>query len=90
MTTSAVEFGKGRVVGSFYIQPAAGLFCTVLAISGILAFLTAVFGIYFSFFNHIFREANIKYIILALIIITAAGWAVTLARAIVENSAGKG
>lgn len=90
MTTSAIAFAKGQIFMSFYIQPAAGLLCTVFLISGILAFFIAAFGIYFSFLNHIFKEANIKYILLALIVIIAAGWAVTLARAIVENTSGKG
>jgi hypothetical protein len=88
MTTSAVTFVKGKIIESFLIQPAGCLFCVLLLISGILSFLTAVFGIYFSFLEYFFRKSNIKYIILALFIIVAAGWAVALARAIVENKAG--
>jgi len=87
MTTSAICFAKGQIFKSFYIQPAAGLFCTVFVISAVLAFLTAVFGIYFHFLDHL-KEIKVRYIILVLLIIIAAGWAVTLARAIVENRGG--
>jgi len=87
MTTSAICFAKGQIFKSFYIQPAAGLLCTVFVISAVLAFLTAVFGIYFHFLDHL-KEIKVRYIILALLIIIAAGWAVTLARAIVENRGG--
>ena len=84
MTTAAICFATGQVLKSFYIQPAAGLFCTIFLISAVLAFLTAVFGIYFEFLNRI-KKIKVAYIILALLIIIAAAWAVTLARAIVEN-----
>lgn len=84
MTTSAICFAKAQFFKSFYIQPAAGLLCTVILISAVLAFLTAVFGIYFEFLNRI-KKIRVAYIILALLIIIAAAWAVTLARAIVEN-----
>jgi len=82
MTTSAVAFAQGKIFESFYMQPAAALLCCLLAVSGFLAFLIAVFGVYFHFIKRFFAEVKIKYIILALIIIIAAGWAVTLARAL--------
>ena len=53
----------------------------MLAVSGFLAFLASVFGVYPGFVKRLFTEVKIKYISLALIIIIAAGWAVTLARA---------
>jgi hypothetical protein len=81
MTTASIEFVQGKIFESFNTQPAAGLFCVLFVISAILAFLTACFGVYFSFVDTIFCRANIKYIVLALLIIFAAGWAVTLARA---------
>lgn len=84
MTTSAICFAKGQILKSFYTQPAAGLLCTIFLISAVLAFLTAVFGIYFEFLNRI-KEIKVSYIILALLVIITAAWAVTLARAIVEN-----
>ena len=80
MTTSALAFVEGKILESFYIQPAAALLCCILVIVAFLAFLIAVFGIYFGFLNRFFTEVKIKHIILALIVIIAAGWAVTLAR----------
>jgi len=85
MTTSTVAFAQGKILEAFYIQPAAALLCSVLAVSAFLAFLIAVFGVYFDFIKRFFAEVKIKYIILALIIIIAAGWAVTLARALAAH-----
>ena len=85
MTTSALAFAQGRIFESFYIQPAAAFLCCVLAVSAFWAFLIAVFGIRFGFLKRFFTEVKIKHIILALIIIIAAGWAVTLARALAAN-----
>ncbi len=82
MTTSSIAFVQGRFAESFYTQPAAALLCVMLVISAILAFLTACFGVYFAFVDNFFSGRNIKYIILALLVIVAAGWAVTLARAL--------
>ena len=77
------HFGKclcsGKIFESFYIQPAAALLCCVLAVSAFLAFFVAVFGVYFDFLNRFFSKVKIKYIIIALIVIVAVGWAVTLA-----------
>jgi hypothetical protein len=83
MTTSAVAFAGGRIFESFHTQPAAAFLCCVLAVSAFLAFIIAVFGVYFSFLSRFFAEVKIKYVILALIIIVAAGWAVTLMRALI-------
>jgi len=82
MTTSALAFAQGRIFESFYIQPAAALLCSIMVVSAFLAFLVAVFGIYFRFVKRFFVEIKIRHIILALIVILAAGWAVTLARAL--------
>jgi hypothetical protein len=83
MTTSVFKFVRGEFFGyngSFYVQPAAALLCTVLFVVAILAFIIAVFGVYFSFIDRFFKEVKIRHIILALIVIIAAGWTVTLAR----------
>lgn len=56
-----------------------------MAISAFLAFIVAVFGVYFVFLSRIFTEIRIKHVVLALIIIISAAWAVTLARAIAAN-----
>ena len=82
MTTSVLAFAQGKIFESFYIQPAAALLCCVLAVSAFLAFLIAVFGVYFGFLKRFFAEVKVKHIILAMIIVIAAGWAVTLARAL--------
>ncbi|MFA5239609.1 MAG: DUF2752 domain-containing protein [Phycisphaerae bacterium] len=87
VTTSVKAFAQGKITESFYAQPAAALLCCVLAISTILAFFIAVFGVYFSFLDRLF-EIKIKYLIIALAIIAALGWIVTLTRAIAENRRG--
>jgi hypothetical protein len=88
MTTSAVAFAQGKILRALYIQPAAGLLCCLLAVSTFLAFLIAVFGVYFGFLDRLFGEIKVRYIILAFIVIIAAGWVVTLARALAVNSQG--
>jgi hypothetical protein len=82
MTASALAFVRGEIFQSFYIQPAAALLCCVLVVVGFLAFLIAVFGVYFGFLRRFFADVKTKHIILALIIIVAAGWVVTLAQAL--------
>jgi hypothetical protein len=85
VTTSVVAFAQGKILESFYIQPAAALLCCVLAVSAFLAFFVAVFGVYFDFLNRFLTGIKIKYVIIALIVIVAVGWAVTLARALAAN-----
>jgi hypothetical protein len=80
VTTSVLAFSQGRIFESFYIQPAGGLLCCVLVIIAFLALFTTVFGVYFRFVKRFFEEVKLRHIILALIVIIAAGWAVTLAR----------
>ena len=82
ITASALVFTQGKFFESLYIHPAGALLCSVLVITGFLAFLTSIFGVYFDFLKRFFSEVKIRYIILALIIIIVAGWAVTLARAL--------
>lgn len=86
MTTSAAAFAQGKIMEAFYIQPAAGLLCCVLVIAGVLALFTAVFGVYFGFVKRFLAEIKIKYIIVVLIVVIVAGWAVTLARALAANN----
>lgn len=85
MTASVLAFCRGEIFESFYIQPTAALLCCIMVIAAFLALLIAVFGIYFRFLDSFFSEVKIKHIILALLVIIAAGWAVTLARALAEN-----
>ena len=86
MTTAVFAFAGGRFIEAFYIQPAGGLLCCILVVSAFLAFIVAVFGVYFRFLDKFFSEIKVKYIILALAVIIAAGWAVTLARAFAARS----
>jgi hypothetical protein len=88
VTTSVKAFAQGKILQSLYIQPAAALVCFLLTISASFALFIAVSGIYFSFLNHFFDKVKIKYIVLALIIIVALGWALTLARALAANNQG--
>jgi len=90
MTTSVLAFSQGKIFESFYIQPAAALLCCVLIVIAFLALFTAVFGVYFGpaqrWAGRFFAKVKLKHIILALIIIIAAGWAVTLARALAAGN----
>ena len=82
ITTSAIAFFSGKIVRSFYIQPAGALLCTAVVICGFLAFLSAVFGVNFTFLKRLAARVRIMYIILAVVVIVLAGWAVTLSRAL--------
>jgi hypothetical protein len=82
MTTSALAFARGRIFESFYIQPAAALACSILAVTAFFAFLAAVPGIYFCPSERFFAQVKLKHIILALTVIIASGWMVTLVRAL--------
>ncbi len=84
-TTSAQEFFSGNVFEAFYIQPAAALLCVGLILTVFLAFITAVFGVYFPALKRAGRNLKIGYVILAVFIIIGCGWAVTLARALAER-----
>ncbi len=86
MTTATLAFAQGKIVEAFTIQPACGLLCTVMLVAAILAFIVAVFGVYFYFIKRLFEEIKVKYVILALIVVLAAGWAVTLARAVAART----
>jgi hypothetical protein len=86
MTTAALAFAQGRIFEAFYIQPAGGLLYSIMVVVGFLAFIIAVSGIYFRFIQRFFFEIKIRYMIIAFIIIIAAGWAVTLARALATKT----
>ena len=86
MTTATLAFAQGRILEAFYIQPACGLLCCVIVLAAIMAFIIAVFGVYFRFVERFFEEVKIRYMILALVVIIIAGWAVTFARALVANN----
>ncbi len=81
-----MALARGKIWQAFYIQPAAAFLCSVLVVIGSLCFLIAVFGLYFSLFDRIFSEIKIRHVVIALIVIIAAGWAVTLSRALIGST----
>ncbi len=80
ITTAITAFMRGQILSAFYIQPAAGIMCSLLAVLGILSLLTAFFGVDCQFLPSV-RQWRRSYLIAAMLIIFAFGWAVTLARA---------
>jgi len=86
MTTATLAFAQGNIAEAFLVQPAAGLLYCGAVLAGGLAFFVAVFGMYFDFIKRFFAEIKIRYMILALIIILASGWAVTLAWAVAAQN----
>lgn len=86
MTTATLAFAQGNIGEAFLVQPAVGLLYCAAVLSGGLAFFVAVSGVYFDFIKRFFADIKIRYMILALIIILASGWAVTLARAVAAQN----
>lgn len=82
MTSAVLVFVQGKILEAFYTQPAAALFCIAMLIAAFLTFLTAVFGVYWRRLAVFLAEVKLRYIILALIVVVCAGWAVTLMRTI--------
>lgn len=78
MTTSVIAFGQGKIIQSFYIQPAAAVLCCILVITAFLAFFIVISGLNFRFLVRI----KAKYVILFLLGMVAAGWIITLTRAL--------
>ena len=85
MTTSLLAFSQGKIFEAFYIQPAGALLCSIAVVAAFLALFTAIFGVYFEFIKCFFAQVKIRYIILTLLVVIAAGWAVTLARALAAS-----
>ncbi len=86
MTTATLAFAQGKIFQAFYIQPACALLCCVMIAAAFLALIVVVFGVYFRFIRRFFAEVKLRYIILALLIIVASGWAVTLTRALAARN----
>jgi len=82
MTTSVLAFARGQVVTAFYVQPASALLCGLLGIVAFLAFLVAIRGVYFTVFDRLVHQVKIGHLLVGLLVVVAAGWAVTLARAL--------
>jgi Protein of unknown function (DUF2752) len=86
MTTAVIAFSHGRISDAFYTQPAAGFFCCFATVIAFFAFIPAAFGVYSPLVERRLASLKLRYILAALFLIFAAGWAVTLARAIAQNS----
>ena len=85
VTSSAMAFVKGRIFESLYIQPAGTALCCGLLVSGVVALLISVFGVNFRFLHYRLRWRTIKYFVAGVLVVLAAGWAVTLSRAMAQN-----
>ena len=86
MTTAVLAFARGRILTAFYVQPAAGLLCSLLVVVAFFTFLIAIGGVYFQFIDQLFAEVRIIHVVVGLLVILAAGWAVTLARALAAQT----
>jgi hypothetical protein len=86
MTTCVLAFARGKVLTAFFVQPAGALVCSLVTVGAFFAFLTAVLGVYFHFFDRLRAELKVKYVVAGLLVILAAGWAVTLARALAAQT----
>jgi hypothetical protein len=84
-TTAALAFFGGDIFGAFYIQPAGALLCLGIVITVFLAFITAVFGVYFPFLKDFAGRIRLWHILLAVILILGSAWAVTLSRALAQR-----
>jgi len=86
MTTASMAFAQGRILEAFYIQPAAAVILCGIAVIAVFALFMALSGRYFVFLERFLADVKVKYVILALAIVFACGWAVTLARALAAKN----
>jgi len=86
MTTAVIAFSHGDITGAFSAQPAAGFFCCLAVLIAFFAFLVAAFGVYSPFVKKQLASLKLRYIIVMLLLVFAAGWVFTLARAAAQNS----
>lgn len=75
-----MHFVQGHFVKSFYLQPAGGVMCVVLAGAGLLCVSRGTFGTRLIPASVSVGTA-VKYTLLCGAIIIVCGWAVTLSRA---------
>jgi hypothetical protein len=88
MTTAVLAFARGEVLSAFYIQPAAGLLCTLLVAIAFFSMLMGGAGVYFTFLDRLFAEIRGWQVLAVLAAVLLAGWVVTLARAWAAGAAG--
>ncbi len=85
-THAAQAFISGHLIEAFVTQPAAALFSLIAVLTAFFALLFALFGIDFGLPKRIFSPAGTKLLLIAAISVIVAGWMVTLARTIIENT----
>jgi Protein of unknown function (DUF2752) len=85
MTTSAMAFVRGHILEAFYIQPAGAIICCGLVCVAVFSLLIALFAVNFRFLHRPLSRRFIRYFVISMLIILAAGWAVTIARAIAQG-----
>ncbi len=86
MTTCVLAFARGALLTAFYVQPAGAFLCALLVVGAFFAFLTGILGVYFSFFDRLWAELRVKWVVAGLLVVLTAGWAVTLARAVAAQT----
>lgn len=86
MTTATLAFARGNIWEAFQIQPAAGMLYSAAVIAAVIGLLIGVSGLYPNLLERTFRELKLGHVILALAVILACGWAVTLARALAAQN----
>jgi hypothetical protein len=86
MTTSVLAFAQGDLGRAFYVQPAGGFLCSILVTVAFFALLTALSGVYFKALDRLFTGIKVRHWVIGLLIILAAGWAVTMARALAAQA----
>jgi len=86
MTTCVLAFARGAWLTAFYVQPAGAFLCSVLVVTAFFALLVGVFGVYFNFLDRLWAELKVKWMVAGVLVILAAGWAVTLARAVAAQA----
>lgn len=84
-THAAQMFVTGHPIRAFTIQPAAAFFCITGVMAGIYALLIAVFGIDFSFSRRLMSAVGVRILLVTMVIVLLAGWAVTLVRAVLQG-----
>jgi hypothetical protein len=82
ITTSSMAFVSGDILKAFYIQPAGGVLCSTAVVVAGFSLLIAGFGVDLGLLEKIKWSRIWKYLLVAVIVIFAGGWAVTLARAL--------
>jgi hypothetical protein len=82
MTTALIAFAKGQILEAFYIQPAAAVLYSLAVLALLFSLVIAVLGTDFGLLRWLSERLKLRYIIIALLILVAGGWAVTLARAL--------